>query len=86
MRLFLKTINERVWSSVTDGYTILVMVAEGVSTSKAVVSWTKYEFDKAVWNNKALNALYNGVPHDEFTWISVCDIAKEVWDLLYVAH
>ena len=54
-----------------NDYTVPITVTEGVSTSNPVGSWTKSELDKAEWNNKSLNALYNVVPLDEFIRISM---------------
>ena len=63
-----------------------VIVIEGISTAKHVASWTKTKLDRAEWNNKALNALYNGAPPDEFIQSSTCDTAKELCDILGVTH
>ena len=64
-----------------NGYTVPVMVIEEVFTPKPIVS---FELDKAGCNNKTLNALFNGIPLEEFIWI--CDTDKEAWDILCVTH
>ena len=38
MGFFLKSIDKRVWSSMMDGYTLTIIVTEGVSTPKLVDS------------------------------------------------
>ncbi|GFY81119.1 hypothetical protein Acr_01g0009280 [Actinidia rufa] len=57
--------HNRIYNTMTDGYTVSVTIAKGVSTPNPVASWTQPKLDKAEWNNKALNTLYNGVLPDK---------------------
>ena len=41
---------------------------------------------KSNFNNKAINAIYNGVNLAEFHRISACPNAKAAWDLLRIVH
>lgn len=46
--------------------------------------WDKAELESR--NNKALNAILNGVTLDEFRRISTFESAKEAWVLFEVTH
>ena len=45
------------------------------------------EEDKLANNNsKALNAIFNGVDANQFKLISICEMAKDAWEILQMAH
>ena len=37
-------------------------------------------------NSKALNAIFNRVDANQFKLISTCEIAKDAWEILQMAH
>ena len=77
MRVFLKSIDERVWLAVVNGWTPPTITTGTVTTLKPTTLWDKTDFDSCGWNSKAMNAIYNGVTTEEFRRISNCEIAKE---------
>ena len=82
MRTFLKSIDERVWLVVVNGWTPPTITTGTVTTLKQTMLWDKIDFDSCGWNSKAMNAIYNGVTVEEFRRISNCEIAKETCDIL----
>ncbi|MCI80137.1 gag-pol polyprotein, partial [Trifolium medium] len=58
--------------------------ADGANTDelKPEEEWTTTEDSLAHGNNKALNALFNGVDKNMFRLIKQCTTAKEAWEIL----
>ncbi|KAG2685396.1 hypothetical protein I3760_10G123700 [Carya illinoinensis] len=77
MRAFLKSLDERVWHLVERGWT---------KPEISIDAWTKDEINNCNLNSKGLNAIFMAVSSEEFKRISMCEIAKEVWDILEVTH
>ena len=48
--------------------------------------WNRDDAANCNWNNKGLNAIFMVVSPNEFKRISMCEIAKEAWDILKVTH
>jgi len=48
--------------------------------------WSKDEINEYKWNSKGLNAIFMAVSLEEFKRISLCEIAKDVWEILEVTH
>ncbi|KAF5458930.1 hypothetical protein F2P56_022923 [Juglans regia] len=86
MRAFLKSVDERVWVSITKGWRELVVIIEGVQTPKSVDNYSRDEISECGWNNKGLNAIFMAVSQEEFKRISMCENCKEAWDILEVTH
>ena len=77
MRAFLCAIDETMWDSVENGY--------------VRPTTTKSEWDEATLAlenaySKATNAIFCGVPTDEFYKISHVTIAKEAWTILETTY
>ena len=73
MKAFLKSINERVWLYVENGW-------ERPAT--AIGEWKK----ATSFNRKAMNAIFNAVSMEEFKRISNVDIAHIAWNILQTMH
>ena len=72
MRALLYSINDKVWTSVEEGW---------VALDKPEAEWDEATKDKFNANNKALNAIFCGVSPEEFHRISHVETAKEAWDI-----
>jgi hypothetical protein len=48
--------------------------------------WTTTEDTLAIGNNKALNALFNGVDKNMIKLIKKCNVAKDAWEILKTTH
>ena len=77
MRAFLCVINGSVWDSVENGY---------VKSTIAKSEWDKATLALANTNSKAINAIFCGVPIDEFHRISHVERAKEAWTILETTY
>lgn len=76
MRAFLKSMDERVWRSVVNGWEKPTVVSGTETTSKPSDQWTKTDDENSNWNSKAINAIFSGVTLEEFRRISMCETAK----------
>ncbi|KAK2426944.1 putative mitochondrial protein [Trifolium repens] len=89
MIAFLKSIDSRTWKAVLKGWDHpLIVTKEGTSTGelKPEADWTKEEDEAALSNNKAINALFNGVDTNMFKLIKKCLSAKEAWEILMTCY
>ncbi|WJX12965.1 hypothetical protein P8452_03412 [Trifolium repens] len=89
MIAFLKSIDNRTWKAVLKGWDHpLIVTKEGTSTGelKLEADWTKEEDEAALNNNKAINALFNGVDTNMFKLIKKYLSAKEAWEILMTCY
>ena len=86
MKSALKSIDERVWMSVVNGWSPPTYLVENERVIKPADRWTENEFKLANFNSRGLNALFSAVTPDEFRRIMTCETAKEVWDILQLTH
>ena len=77
MKAFLKSINERVWLSVENGWERLTI---------AISEWTTAQKEAASFNSKAMNAIFNAVSMEELKRISNVEIAHTTWNILQIVH
>jgi hypothetical protein len=77
MKAFLKSLDEKVWNLVEHGWTKL---------ESPFSDWTRDKSTYYNWNNKGLNAIFMTMSPDEIKSISICEIAKEAWDIFEVTY
>ncbi|XP_073051200.1 uncharacterized protein [Primulina eburnea] len=83
MRVYIKSIEERAWQRVLDGWSPPKIVdGDGDSRSKPESSWSNDEVITSNFNSKALNAIFTSVDINMFSLITNCISAKEAWDIL----
>ncbi|XP_062103502.1 uncharacterized protein LOC133814575 [Humulus lupulus] len=82
MKAYLKSVDERVWMAVSEGWTPPTEIVGNVDITKAASKWTTDEIEKANFNSKALNAIFNVVSTNHMKVVANCEIAKEAWDKL----
>ncbi|XP_073024323.1 uncharacterized protein [Primulina eburnea] len=83
MRVFIKSIEERAWLRVLDGWSPLkIEDADGDPRLKPESTWTIDEVQTSNFNSKALNAIFSSVDTRMFNLITNCVCAKEAWDIL----
>ncbi|XP_075521583.1 uncharacterized protein LOC142554792 [Primulina tabacum] len=83
MRMYIKSIKERAWQRVLDGWSPPRIVDDdGDSRSKSESSWSNDEVQTSNFNSKALNAIFTSVDVNKFSFITNCISAKEAWDIL----
>ena len=86
MRAFLKSIDECIWLSVVNGWATPSSTVNNEVISPTVANWTRANLNECNWNSKALHALFMEVPPKEFRRVSMCEITKEVLDILQTTH
>ncbi|XP_022891884.1 uncharacterized protein LOC111406737 [Olea europaea var. sylvestris] len=86
MRPFLKSLDEHVWVSVQNGWKPPSTTVSGTINLTDISLWTKDEIAECNWNSKGLHALFMAVSPKEFRRVSMCETAKEVWDILETTH
>ena len=85
MRMYIKSIDERAWIAIQDGWTPPRTVHENpndVVQIKPERLWTNEEQVVANFNSRALNAIFTTVDVASFMLISSCVEAREAWLIL----
>ena len=77
MKAFLKSIDERVWNFVEYGWE---------KPATLVSEWSTSQKEAAVFNSKAMNAIFNVVSMEEFRRISNVEVAYTAWKILQIVH
>ena len=77
MRVFLQSLNEKVWQAVEIGWT---------KPTEAPANWDDAKIKAANINSRVLNVLFSAVTNDEFKKISFTETAKEVWTILQITY
>ena len=83
MTAFLKSLDSRAWKAVLTGWR--APLHEG-GVVKTEVEFTPAEDELALGNNRALNAIFNGVTPNVFKLISQCSEARDAWETLKVTY
>ncbi|XP_022873961.1 uncharacterized protein LOC111392800 [Olea europaea var. sylvestris] len=86
IRAFLKSLDEHVWLSVKNGWKPPSTIVSGTVNLTDISLWTKDKIAECNWNRKRLHALFMVVSPKEFRRVSMCETAKEVWDILETTH
>ena len=86
MRAFLKSIDEKVWIAVVNGWKPPTVTSDAGTFPKPIESWTKVELELSNFNSKALHALFNAVSINQMKIIANCEIAKDAWDKLQIKN
>ena len=77
MKVFLKSIDERVWNSVEYGWE---------KPTTPVSEWQTSQKEAVEFNSKAMNAIFNAVSMEEFKRISNVKFAYIAWNILQTVH
>ena len=72
MRVFLQSLDEKVWQAVEIGWT---------KPKEASANWDDAKIKAANFNSRALNTLSSAVTNEEFKKISFTKTAKEAWTI-----
>ena len=77
MRVFLQSLDEKVWQAVEIGWTKL---------KEASVDWDDAKIKVANFNSRSLNVLFSAVTNKEFKKISSIETTKEAWTILQTTY
>ena len=72
MKVFLQSLDEKVWQVVEIGWT---------KPKEVSADWDDAKIKAANFNSRALKALFSVVTNEEFKKISSIEIAKEAWTI-----
>lgn len=82
MRMFIKSIDERAWVVVLDGWRPPRVIVDDVPILKPESEWTADERTISNFNSNALNVIFVSVDVASFCMISNCTEAREAWNIL----
>ena len=77
MRVFLQSLDEKVWQAVEIGWT---------KPKEAPADWDEAKIKAANFNSKALNALLSAVTNEEFKKITSTETVQEAWTILQTTY
>ncbi|XP_027933253.1 uncharacterized protein LOC114188805 [Vigna unguiculata] len=86
MKIFLESVDKGVWDAIVNGPFIPTKIEEGKAIPKDFLSWTPDENKRAHYDVRAKNIISSALTLDEFYRVSICQSAKEMWDVLEVTH
>ncbi|KAK0595903.1 hypothetical protein LWI29_010946 [Acer saccharum] len=86
MKAYIRSIDERAWMTVEEGYLASNKIEDGVTISKPRSEWSTNEFELAKWHHRAVNAIFGGVDSRQFSYIQNLETAKEAWEALQVTN
>ncbi|KAK0604511.1 hypothetical protein LWI29_016360 [Acer saccharum] len=86
MKAYIRSIDERAWMTVEEGYLAPNKIVDGVIVSKPRSEWSTNEFELAKWHHRAVNAIFGGVDSRQFSYIQNLETAKEAWEALQVTN
>ncbi|XP_073133659.1 uncharacterized protein [Henckelia pumila] len=81
MSMYIQSIESRAWQRVLDGWTP-PMRDDDVPGPKPRSQWTADENNAAIYNAKALNAMFTSVDMNMFNLIGTCTCARDAWEKL----
>jgi len=87
MENYIQTNDYELWMIIKNGLLIpKKAIEDGSMIPKKPQEFNVEDFRMMEKNAKAKRSLYFGLDPDEYTRISECESAKEIWDALKVAH
>ena len=86
MKIFLKSINMRLWFIVKNGPYVAQTIENGKMRDKNEDELTELELTKLSLNAKAMNVLFSSLNANETTRVKGCLTCKEIWDTLMQVH
>jgi len=75
-----------IWDGIENCPFIPIIEKDNVSVEKPWSQWTESESIKAKFDWIAKNIITSALNFDEFFRVSLCALAKEMWDILEVTH
>jgi len=87
MENYIQAEDYELWMLIKNGPLIPMKVKEDrTKVKKALEEFDSNDFKMMEKNAKAKKFLYFGLGPDEYTRISECESAKDIWEALQVAH
>jgi len=86
MKIFIESLNKGIWDAIVNGPFISKQIINGTTVDKPWSEWSAYENRRAQFDCIAKNIVTTALNVDEFFRVSLCSLAKEMWDVLEVTH
>jgi len=86
MKICLESVDKGVWDAVVNGPFKPIKIVERKNVLKEFSQWTLDENKRAHYDVRAKNIISSTLTLDEFYRVSMCESAKEMWDVLEVTH
>jgi len=87
MENYIQADDYELWMIIVNGpYIPMKTMEDGKTAAKKPKEFDSKGLKKMEKNAKAKTLLYSGLGPNEYTRISECDSAKEIWNAIRVAH
>ncbi|XP_068461829.1 uncharacterized protein [Phaseolus vulgaris] len=86
MKIFVESFDHGIWDSIENGPFIPKFKKNGSLIAKPWSQWTNEESKMAKLDCTAQNIIASALDTNEFSRISKCKTAKEMWDTLKATH
>jgi len=87
MENYIQVEDYKLWMLIVNGpYIPVKLTTDGKTALKEPKEFDSEDFRKMEKNAKAKKLLYFGLGPDEYTRISECESARDIWNALRVAH
>jgi len=86
MKIFVESHDKGIWDAIENGPFVPKFEKDGSSIKKPWSQWTNSESKKPKFDCIAKNIITSALNSDEFSRVSQCKSAKEMWDTLLVTH
>ena len=77
MKVFLKSIDERVWNSIEYGWEM---------PTTPISEWQTSQKEATALNSKVMNAIFNSFSIEKFKRISNVEVTHTAWNILQTVH
>ena len=82
MKIYIQAVNYHSWRVIVNGPQILLVRVNGMDIPKPEEDWDDNDMKMGELNAKAMNVLYYALDSTEFSRISTCTTAQEIWNKL----
>lgn len=87
MEIFVNSEDIDLWDIIVGGPKEITEITDkGVKSPKPRADWTKEDKELMCKNSKAMKMLHCALSSDEYTRVSACKSAKEIWDILCATY
>ena len=86
MGIFIQINDYACWNIIENGPVMPTKITKKWEILKPQDEWTPLDTKDIQNNVKTIRTLYYALDVNEFNRISICEIAKEIWDKLKVTH
>ena len=86
MQIFIESTNKGIWDAIENGPFIPQVKKDDVFVDKPWSEWTESDSKKVKFDWIAMNIITSALSCDEFSRVSQCKSAKEMWDILEVTR